>query len=79
MSDPKTFRRFILNRMEDECRVSGTGLVAEGVQFSSGKCVITWLTRTPSVAVYENISDVEAVHGHGGKTEITWVDPDEKT
>jgi len=72
-----SFRRFLLYRMEDECRVSGIGTVAEGVQFSSGRCVITWLTRTPSVAVYENISEVEIVHGHGGKTEVRWIDPQE--
>ncbi len=73
----KRFRRFILNRHEDECSVSGTGLVAEGVQFSSGRCVITWLTRTPSVGVYETIADVEAVHGHKGKTRVEWIDGEE--
>ena len=72
--DPRIFRRFVLNRKEDECRVSGTGLVAEGVQFSSGRCVIAWLTGTPSIDVYESVADVEKVHGHGGKTVIEWID-----
>jgi hypothetical protein len=71
---PKIFRRFILSRHEDECGVSGTGLVAEGIEFSSGRCVICWLSHTASIAIYESISDVEKVHGHGGKTVIEWLD-----
>jgi len=72
--NPRSFRKFILYRSEDECNVSGTGIVAEGIQFSSGRCVISWITATPSVAVYENIADVEIVHGHGGKTVVKWID-----
>ncbi len=72
--DPSHFRRFLLYRSEDECNVSGTGIVAEGIRFSSGRCVIAWLTETPSVGIYESIADVEAVHGHGGKTIVRWVD-----
>ncbi len=68
------FRRFVLYRHEDECHVSGTGLVAEGIQFSSGRCVIAWLTDTPSIDVYDSIADIEKVHGHGGKTVVKWVD-----
>ncbi len=70
-----SFRRFLLFRTEDECRVSGTGIVAEGIQFSSGQCVIDWLTETPSVGIYSNLSDLLAVHGHGGKTVVKWIDP----
>ncbi len=75
-SDPTRLRRFMLNRSEDECHVSGRGLVAEGVQFSCGRCVIVWLSTTPSVDVYDSIKDVEKVHGHGGKTIIEWIDKD---
>jgi len=71
---PEGFRRFILSRHEDECGVSGTGFVAEGIQFSSGRCVICWRTLTPSIAVYESIEDVVKVHGHRGKTVIQWLD-----
>ncbi len=72
--DRRSFRRFMLNRSEDECHVSGKGLVAEGIQFSCGRCVIVWLSETPSVDVYDSIKDVEKVHGHGGKTVIEWID-----
>jgi hypothetical protein len=70
------FRRFYLYRYEDESGVSGTGLIAEGVCFSSGKCVLAWLTETPSVNIYENIAEIAHIHGHQGKTEIKWIDPE---
>jgi len=63
-------RCFVLNRIEDESGVSGTGIVAEGVQFSNGKCVVSWLTQVHSTAVYDSIEDVKQIHGHKGKTEV---------
>jgi hypothetical protein len=67
-------RRFDLIRFEDETNISGTGRVAEGVQFSNGKCVMSWTTDVSSVVVYESIEDVEYIHGHQGKTVIKWID-----
>lgn len=64
---------FILNRVEDESGVSGTGVVAEGVQFANGKCALSWLTEHSSVAVYDDISTLEAIHGHDGKTIVRWL------
>ena len=61
---------FVLNRLEDATGVSGTGIVAEGVIFSNGKCAVSWLTDVSSVAVYDSIEDVQAIHGHDGKTVI---------
>lgn len=66
-----------LVRTEDESGVSGTGRVAEVVQSSTGKCVVFWLGEHPSVIVYDNVGEIRAVHGHGGKTEIRW-EPDYK-
>ena len=70
-------RVFSLVRSEDESGVSGTGVVAEGVELSSGQCVLSWLTtprgwdRVPAgVAVYESLEHLEAVHGHGGKSQV---------
>lgn len=63
-------RNFILNRVEDESGVSGVGVVAEGTQFSNGKCVVAWVTQFQSVAVYDSIEEVENIHGHNGKTVI---------
>lgn len=59
---------FHLKRIEDESGVSGTGIVAEGVEFSNGKCVLNWRTQHSSVAIYDSIQTPEAIHGHNGKT-----------
>ncbi len=63
---------FALIRDVDSSGVSGTGHVADGVQFSNGKVVISWLTSVSSVAIYDNIEAVEKIHGHGGNTRIVW-------
>lgn len=70
------FRRFYLQRNEDETGKSGTGRVADGVQFADGTCVLRWLTHYGSTAVYNNIGELEFIHGHGGKTQVTWLDPE---
>lgn len=69
-------RRFVLLRHKDESGNSGTGIVAEGVQFSSGRCVLTWLTSHTSIAVYDTVGVVMAIHAHGGYTQIVWIDDD---
>lgn len=68
---------FYLKRNEDESGVSGTGRVAQGFIFDNGKVAITWLSEHPSVTIYDNIGEVHAIHGHGGKTEIV-MEPDFK-
>ncbi len=69
-------RRFMLVRSEDVSGVSGTGAVAEGVVFGVGKVVIAW-TRTPtSIDIYDSVDDLLAIHGHGGRTRIHWLDDD---
>jgi hypothetical protein len=67
-------RRFYLVRNEDETRISGTGVVAEGLEFSDGSCVMHWLTDPGSIAIYKNIDDLIVIHGHGGKTTVGWID-----
>lgn len=67
-------RRFNLIRDEDVSGVSGEGLVAEGVVFSNGKAVLAWMTDKASVAVYDSVKDLIAIHGHDGKTRTEFVD-----
>ncbi len=67
-------RRFNLVRNEDESGVSGTGTVAQGIQFDNGRCAMAWLTSVSSIAVYDSIEDLVKIHGHGGKTVIEWID-----
>lgn len=71
-------RNFVLVREEDETGISGTGTVAEGVQFANGKCVMNWLSEHTSVAIYDDIATLEAIHGHNGKTKVVWIDIDYK-
>jgi hypothetical protein len=52
--------------------VSGTGVVAEGVQFTSGKCVLNWLSNVSAVNVYDTIEAVETIHGHEGSTVVVF-------
>ena len=71
-------RRFLLIRDEDVSGVSGTGVVAEGVVFSTGKVVLSWCSRYRSVTVYDSVGDLETVHGHEGRTRTEWLDPPER-
>jgi hypothetical protein len=68
---------FQLVRKEDVTGVSGTGVVAEGVEFSSGVVVLTWLSDWPTSVVFHDrgIDSVKAVHGHNGSTVIHWISP----
>lgn len=64
-------------RHEDESGVSGTGIVAEWIEYSDGEVVVHWLSHTPSTNHYRNFKQVDAIHGHGGKTEmvVVWEGP----
>lgn len=63
-------RDFILYRVTDVSGLSGTGVVAEGVEFSDGVCVCRWTTDTPTTTMFNSIADVETIHGHDGATKI---------
>lgn len=69
-------RRFLLNRHVDVSKVSGEGIVAEGVQFSDGNVCIRWRSETPSTVMWASVDDAMKVHGHDGKTEVLWLDPE---
>ena len=73
----KGMKIFYLKREEDESGISGTGRVAQGFVFDNGKVAVTWLSEHPSVTIYDNIGEVRAIHGHGGKTEVV-MEPDFK-
>jgi hypothetical protein len=69
-------RRFVLQRVEDETGVSGVGPVAQGVEFDDGVVALRWSTAWPTSVVFHDrgIAGVDAIHGHGGKTYIEWID-----
>ena len=67
-------RRFGLLRHQDASGISGTGRVAEGVQFGDGQTVLKWLSHVTSLAIYSSVEDLVAIHGHSGLTELVWED-----
>lgn len=68
---------FYLQRDEDITGTSGTGVVARGVVLPSGKAILEWVSFHTSIAIYNNIKDVELIHGHGGKTKVIMGAPNE--
>ncbi len=65
-------KRFLLVRDEDETGISGTGIVAEGIQFANGWCCLSWLTRFSSIGVYPSVEELIDIHGHNGRTVVKW-------
>lgn len=65
---------FTLVRDVDVSGVSGTGVVAEGIEFSSGVVALMWLSQWPTSVVFHErgMDSVEAIHGHNGATRIVW-------
>lgn len=68
----EAMKPFRLVRAEDTTGISGTGCVAEGVVFSNGWVAMTWLSIHPSLTFYTSVDEVEAIHGHNGKTQVVF-------
>ncbi len=67
-------RRFQLIRHKDISGVSGLGTVAEGVEFTDGHVAMRWMSDIASTVIYTSIVEVAIIHGHGGNTDIAWLD-----
>ncbi len=61
---PHGMRRFTMGREFDYSGVSGTGIVLEGVQFSTGVVVIHWLTPPPrgSISIFDSLQQFLEIH-----------------
>lgn len=73
-ADVQFGRPFVLVRDTDVSGVSGTGVVANGIQWPDGQAAIHWTgstypTTTPHPGGMESVT---AVHGHGGATHVFW-------
>lgn len=67
-------RCFQLVRHVDVSGVSGTGVVAEGIEWSDGTVTLRWAGRYPTTTVWQHgIDAVIAVHGHDGASTIRWL------
>lgn len=70
-------RPFLMVRDEDVTGISGTGVVAEGVEFLDGTVVIRWQTHgdlNHSTVVWAGLDEAVQIHGHGGKTRFVFYD-----
>lgn len=66
-------RTFNLVRHTDVSGISGTGVVAQGVEFNDGTVAMRWITgEHRSTVLWDDIESVVAIHGHGGATELSW-------
>jgi len=69
-------RKFVLERIEDVTGISGTGIVAEGIEFSDGVVCLHWTSDWPSSVVHydRGMESVYHVHGHNGSTKVKFLD-----
>jgi len=72
-----SIRRFFLRRDEDETGTSGTGVVAEGVELSSGRVVLQFRSHMGTVTILDSMKVVRSIHGHDGRTKVVWIDIDQ--
>ncbi len=66
-------RLFELVRVKDTSGVSGTGIVAEGVEFSDGTCAMRWHGNLTSTTHYDGLAMLIAIHGHGGASRVRFL------
>lgn len=74
---PGQHRTFVLERDVDHTGVSGTGPVAEGVEFSDGTVALRWMGSGRSTAVWPDLEEALSVHGHSGSTRVVWTGEEE--
>jgi hypothetical protein len=68
-------RPFVLVRYYDPSQVSGTGVVAEGTEWTDGSASVRWRGSDPTVAYWPGgVEAIERIHGHGGSTEVLFPD-----
>lgn len=67
-------KTFDLMRDVDHSGISGTGKVAQGVEFDDGTCCMRWLTNYRSTVFYLTLDDLIAIHGHNGDSRLVWYD-----
>lgn len=65
-------RTFNLVRKEDVSGISGTGVVAEGIEWTNGRVSMCWLGTYHIIEDVDSIHVIEAVHGHNGRTVVEW-------
>jgi hypothetical protein len=68
-------RSFLLVRYRDNSSISGTGVVAEGTEWTDGSASLRWHGEYPTTTFFETgVRAIEAVHGHGGDTTVVFTE-----
>lgn len=82
-------KQFVLYRHDDVSGVSGTGVVAEGVEFANGQCALRWYPKDDdrvqiakregwkfhgSISIFQSVNEIIHIHGHKGSTEVLYLD-----
>lgn len=67
-------RLFELYRHKDVSGLTGVGTVAWGAEWPDGTASLRWATEHPSTVAWASVDRIIAVHGHGGLTELRWLD-----
>lgn len=62
-------------RHQDVTGVSGVGVVAQGTEWTSGAVTLHWPgDPVQSTGQYRSVEELLCIHGHGGCTEVEWID-----
>lgn len=70
------FRRFYLNRVNDQTGISRTGRVLEGILTQSGKVFVEWRPPHSTMGIYNSLTEFKTIHVdcHPSCNEIVWLD-----
>lgn len=71
-------QQFYLLRTKDISGVSGCGIIAQGVIFSSNRCVVEWKMPFMTITIFSNIEELKMIHSHGGATKVIMGTPSKK-
>lgn len=65
---------FLLQRDQDVSGVTGTGVVAEGIQFADGRVALRWCVGDHrSTSTWDSMDAVRAIYGHDDRTKVVWL------
>jgi hypothetical protein len=67
-------RRWFLFRKRDETGMSGTGIVAWGIQWPGGMVAYKWSTSPSTIQIAQSPYDVQQIHGHDYDSEVRFLD-----
>lgn len=66
---------FVIKRIEDNTGLSGTGIVADGVEFDDGQVVLKWRGEISTIVIHKNLENVKKLSCSHSKSEIVFMIP----